>query len=86
MGARAIDPDRDVGAARSARDSTEHATRGSLPVPGSEGAPPGLPPRYLACLRILEALPENRSGADKTWVEEALRSFRDHYRQARRVR
>ncbi len=45
-----------------------------------------LPPQYLACLQILEALPENRSGADKTWVEEALQAFREHYCQARRVR
>jgi hypothetical protein len=37
-------------------------------------------------LQILEALPENRSGADKTWVEEVLRAFREHHRQARRVR
>jgi hypothetical protein len=37
-------------------------------------------------LQVLESLPENLSGADKTWVEEALRTFGEHYRQARRVR
>jgi hypothetical protein len=45
-----------------------------------------LPPPYLARLQVLENLPENLSGADKTWVEEALRTFREHYRQAGRVR
>lgn len=53
---------------------------------GPGGATADLPPGYLACLQVLEALPENLPGADKTWVEQALAAFREHYRQARRVR
>jgi hypothetical protein len=33
----------------------------------------------------LESRPEHRT-ADKTWVEVARRRFREHYRQARRLR
>jgi hypothetical protein len=45
-----------------------------------------LDPRYLRAVEKLEALPENRSGADKTWVERALRGWRGHYSRAVRVR
>jgi len=86
MSGRATDPDRGGGAARSERASRGPTVLGTAPLPGSDGAAPDLPPRYLACLQILEALPENRSGADKTWVEEALGAFREHYRQAERAR
>jgi hypothetical protein len=41
---------------------------------------------YLRAIEKLESLPENQSGADKTWVERALRSWRDHYARALRVR
>lgn len=81
MSGRAIDPDCGEG-----RASGVPRAPGTTAFAGSGDAAPDLPPRYLACLQILEALPENRSGADKTWVEEALRAFREHYRQARRVR
>ncbi len=41
---------------------------------------------YLQAVEQLEARPENQSGADKTWVERALREFREHYAKAVRVR
>ncbi len=41
---------------------------------------------YLALVRKVEAHPENRPGADKSWIEQALTSYRRHYRQAVRVR
>jgi hypothetical protein len=41
---------------------------------------------YLRAVERLEELPENRSGADKSWVEQALRSWRQHYARAVRVR
>jgi len=31
-------------------------------------------------------LPQNQSGADKSWVERAIRSFREHYAKAVRIR
>jgi len=37
---------------------------------------------YLYAIDRLESLPENRSGADKTWVELALRAWREHYARA----
>ncbi len=75
MPGRTIDPDeRDGASGEGAEEQTPARANGDLPD------------HYLACLRILEALPENLSGADKTWVEQALRSFREHYRQARRAR
>lgn len=89
MRGRAIPPDGCETAARDERApegwSVGPATRLASSV-DSGGVTPDLPPAYLACLQVLEALPANRSGADKTWVEEALRTFREHYRQARQVR
>ena len=41
---------------------------------------------YLHAIDQLESLPENRSGADKTWVERALRAWREHYARAVRAR
>jgi len=55
--------------------------RGSIPR-----GPVSLSPEYLHLVRACEALPENRSGSDKTWVEDCLRAFREHYARSRRVR
>ena len=56
----------------------------------AEKPPPSEPvvlsEEYLRHIRIVEALPENQSGADKTWVERALRAWREHYAKAVRVR
>jgi hypothetical protein len=47
---------------------------------------PALDPKYLESIARLEALPENQSGADKTWIEEAVLEFARHYAKAKRVR
>ena len=39
---------------------------------------------YLRAISKLESLPQNHSGADKSWVERALRAWRDHYARATR--
>ncbi|MGH9312896.1 MAG: hypothetical protein ACRD09_03685 [Vicinamibacterales bacterium] len=39
---------------------------------------------YLRAVERVEAMPENQSGADKTWVSDAQRQFREHFRRARR--
>ena len=39
---------------------------------------------YLRAVKKLESLPENRSGADKTWVERAIRDWRAHYARVSR--
>lgn len=39
---------------------------------------------YLHAVERVEAMPENQSGADKTWVSHAQRQFREHFRRARR--
>jgi hypothetical protein len=41
-----------------------------------------LDPAYRRAVAALESLPENQSGADKTWIERAQRAWRDHYRRA----
>jgi len=41
---------------------------------------------YLHAIELAEALPQNQSGTDKSWVAEADRQFRDHYKRARRIR
>lgn len=40
---------------------------------------------YMAMVRRIEERPENRSGADKTWVSKASAAWREHYRNARKV-
>ena len=41
---------------------------------------------YLRAIEKLEALPQNQSGADKSWVERAIRSWRELCRKAVPVR
>lgn len=41
--------------------------------------------RYMAMVRRLEAHPENREGADKTWVAQAKGQYQRHFRHAARV-
>jgi hypothetical protein len=41
---------------------------------------------YLDLVRQVEAWPENQSGADKGWVEEASEEYWSHYRNAVRVK
>ncbi len=50
------------------------------------GRPLRLDGAYLRGIAKLEALPENQSGADKAWVERAVRSWRQVCRRAVRVR
>jgi hypothetical protein len=40
---------------------------------------------YLRAIAIVEALPQNQSGADKTWVYRVEHAFREHFRHARRA-
>ena len=51
-----------------------------------ETGPVTLRPEYLRAIEEIEALPENQSGADKSWVEKADREFREYYQRAVRVR
>ena len=53
------------------------------PVPSG---PVELSPFHRAAIAWLEALPQNQSGADKTWVEETDRAWREHYARSFRVR
>jgi len=39
--------------------------------------------RYLRAVKQLEALPENQSGADKTWVETLMRQRSKRFPRAR---
>jgi hypothetical protein len=45
--------------------------------------PVRLRPAYVRLLLEVEAAPANQDGADKTWVETALASYRRHYELAR---
>jgi hypothetical protein len=40
---------------------------------------------YLRAIAYIEALPQNQSGADKTWVTRAIASFDRHYADCRRA-
>ena len=39
--------------------------------------------RYLRAIALAEALPENQSGSDKSWVWRMEHAFREHFRRAR---
>jgi len=47
-------------------------------------APIELDEAYLRAVKKLESLPQNQSGADKSWVERAIRGWRDHYARVSR--
>lgn len=40
---------------------------------------------YAELLALVQDLPCNRAGTDKTWVEESYRRWLEHYRSARRI-
>lgn len=41
---------------------------------------------YLRAVERVETLPENREGADKSWVEASRRQFQEYMARARRAR
>jgi len=63
---------------------------GATLVPDGEpvdvGSPVEISDEYRRAIARVEAFPENQSGADKTWVEVALREYHDDYARAVRVR
>ena len=42
--------------------------------------------RYLRAIALAEALPENQSGADKTWLWRMVDAFHRHFAEAVRLR
>jgi hypothetical protein len=50
------------------------------------GTPVELSARYLGAVERAESLPENREGADKSWVEASRREFHGYLARARRAR
>ena len=47
-----------------------------------EVGPVSLAPQYLRAVEWMESLPQNQSGADKSWVPRRLTQSRDHYARA----
>jgi hypothetical protein len=41
---------------------------------------------YRRAIALVETLPQNQSGSDKTWIWRMDRAFREHYRRAKRIR
>ena len=60
---------------RSLRDATERAKSISVP----------LDDRYLRAIALVESLPQNQSGADKTWVLRLAESSSKHLASAIRI-
>ena len=48
--------------------------------------PVDLGPAYLRAVTSVQALPENQSGADKSWVVRAMRLARERHAKIVRVR
>ena len=44
-----------------------------------------LTPEYLRLIAVVEALPQNQSGADKSWVWRADQAFREVFAKARLI-
>ena len=51
-----------------------------------ESGPVTLSDEYRRLVEAADALPENQSGADKTWVFEAIRRFQQHFSRVERSR
>jgi len=49
-----------------------------------EVGPAALSQEYLDDIAKVEALPQNQSGADKSWVHRAQANFLRHYQRAQR--
>lgn len=47
---------------------------------------PALSETYLAHIAQVEALPQNQSGADKSWVWRVVQQDRSHFARTRRLR
>jgi hypothetical protein len=60
-------------ALRALRESTETARNIQTPVD----------PEFLRLLALVEALPANLNGADKSWIWNADRAFKEHYKRVR---
>jgi hypothetical protein len=41
---------------------------------------------YRRAIALVETLPQNQSGSDKTWIWRMDGAFREHYRRAKRIR
>ena len=50
-----------------------------------EVGPVSLSPQYLRAVAWMESLPQNQSGADKSWVWRLDRAFMDYFRNVRYV-
>ncbi len=57
----------------------------ALAVPSRRGGELELSKEYLADIHRVEALARNQSGADKEWVEKAVRDVAAHFAAAKRV-
>ena len=57
----------------------------ATPLEGRDKRTATLDPEHRSLIEWVESLPENQSGADKTWVEQAMRRFQEHYAGARRL-
>jgi hypothetical protein len=60
-------------------------SRAPASVASENGSGVRLSESYLAAIAWIETLPENRSGSDKTWVEQTLEESRLHFAKAVRV-
>ncbi|MBI4476711.1 MAG: hypothetical protein HY654_06030 [Acidobacteria bacterium] len=56
----------------------------SIPKPTTH--PVTLSDEYLRLIAHVERLPQDQSGADKTWVPNLIEGFAEHYKKAVRVR
>jgi hypothetical protein len=53
--------------------------------PASERAADLVDADYARAIARVEALPQNQSGSDKSWVFEVLRANQEHFARAKRV-
>jgi hypothetical protein len=62
------------------------STEQALPSDGNNMERTRLSSEYLRLIELVESLPENQTGSDKTWVEVHLRESKEHFEKARRIR
>jgi hypothetical protein len=65
--------------------STRETAPDRLKEPVSSGPVP-LSDEYRRAIERVELLPQNRAGADKSWVEQSIQEYRAHYFRASRAR
>lgn len=71
---------------RSPEDARRDVPEDQVAEPATKYGPIELNAEYLERVELVEQLPQNQNGADKSWLRERFRLDEEHFRRVRRIR